>query len=60
MSFSPVSFVAFDNVVEENAFSFAFSLLPSFMCRNSLQRSLSNTLSLFSVLRSRENLDYIQ
>lgn len=54
-------FLAFDNVFEENTFVFAHSVLLSFIhlrC-NSLQRSLSNTLSLWSLLRLTENLDYI-
>jgi hypothetical protein len=52
-------FLAFDNIVEENSFAFALSVLLSLIFRNSLQRSLSNTLSLFSFVRSRENFTII-
>jgi hypothetical protein len=52
-------FLAFDNIVEENSFAFSLSVLLSFIFRNYPQRSLSNTLSLFSFVRSTENFTII-
>jgi hypothetical protein len=53
-------FLAFDNVVEENAFAFSFSILLSFIFRDYLQHFLPNTSSVFSRQFERKFYEYVQ
>ena len=53
-------FLAFDNVVEENDFAFALSVLLSFIFRDSLQRFLPKTPSVFSRQFEKTFYDFMQ